>query len=383
MSAGENLPMTKIGIITYHSAYNFGSALQAYATQQAVNKICGNSEIVNYRLDEQNYFYKTLYRRKYGPKVLIKDLLMFPVAKARRERAEKYEAFFRDHFTMTEEVSEPEQVQLLWSQYDVMISGSDQIFSKKSHELRNNDWKYMNPYLLSEFHGRRISYASSLGGATEEDVLHIVPALKKFDALAFREAASAKRMEDLLQQPIDVVLDPTFLLSKEEWIEKLHLQKAQEEKYVLVYSLRNPQTVSKLIKPLSEFAEKRNCRVRMVTPFTYFPIIDSRFDNHPEYGPIDFLSALYNAEAVVTDSYHGTILAVNFNKDVYSISGNNLHEQRKADVLDRLSLSNRVLHQADALEKASSHSIDYSEVNKKIFHMREQSLDYLKNNMCM
>ena len=383
MSAGEKLLMSKIGIITYHSAYNFGSALQAYATQQAVNKICGNSTIVNYRLAEQNYFYKTLYRRKYGPKVLIKDFLMLPVAKARRERAEKYEAFFRDYFAMTEEVSEPEQVQMLWGLYDVMISGSDQIFSKKSHELRANDWKYMDPYLLSGFQGRRISYASSLGGATEEDVHHIVPSLKEFDALAFREASSAKRIENLLQQRIDVVLDPTFLLSKEEWIEKLHLQKTIEEKYVLVYSLRNPQTVSKLVKPLSEFAKKRNWRVWMVTPFTYFPIIDSRFENHPEYGPIDFLSALYNAEAVITDSYHGTILAVNFNKDVYSISGNNLHEQRKADVLERLGLSCRVLHQANALEKASSHSIDYSEVNKKVFHMREHSLDYLKRNLCL
>ena len=370
--------MYNVGILTYHSAYNFGSAIQAYATQQTVNKIIGNSEIINYRLQEQDYFYQTYYRMKYGPKVLLKDLMMFPVVGKRSVRAKRFEDFFSNYFVLTDRLTEPEEVSALWNQYSILISGSDQIFSKKSHELRNNEWKYMDPYLLEGFNGKKISYASSIGGATAEDIQHIVPSLQKFDSLSFREESVAKKIEDILGEPIKVVLDPTFLLTKEEWIEKLKLRRVEDEKYILVYSLRNPQTVSKLIKPLKAMAKKMDCKVKMVTPFTYIPLLDSTFENHLEYGPREFLSALYNAECVVTDSYHGSILSVNFNKDFYSLCGNTTHELRKVDILERLGLRERVISNPNILLKQDYELIDYDRINAIISDMRSESVSYLK-----
>ena len=63
--------MSKYGIITYHSAYNYGSVFQAYATQWALDKIGIKAEVINYRPEEQNYFYKKLYRFKYGVKTAV------------------------------------------------------------------------------------------------------------------------------------------------------------------------------------------------------------------------------------------------------------------------------------------------------------------------
>lgn len=80
--------MKKIGIITYHSAYNYGSVLQAYATQYAVKKLGYDSEIINYRMKEQRKSY-ALYRMNCGMKSLLKDLMQFPVQDKRKQRVRK------------------------------------------------------------------------------------------------------------------------------------------------------------------------------------------------------------------------------------------------------------------------------------------------------
>ena len=73
--------MENIAIITYHAAYNYGSVLQAYATQFIVEKLGYGAEIINYRMQEQNYIY-SLYRTKYGLKTFLKDLMQLPIHKS-------------------------------------------------------------------------------------------------------------------------------------------------------------------------------------------------------------------------------------------------------------------------------------------------------------
>ena len=70
---GDELTLSKIGIITFHSAYNYGSVLQAFATQTFIKKLGSENEIINYRLDEQRRVYSNL-RFNYGYKEFIKDL---------------------------------------------------------------------------------------------------------------------------------------------------------------------------------------------------------------------------------------------------------------------------------------------------------------------
>ena len=76
----------RIGIITYHSAYNYGSALQALATQEAVSRITETkAEIINYRTDEQKRVY-ALYRKMHGPKIFLEDCALFPIQGKRKKR---------------------------------------------------------------------------------------------------------------------------------------------------------------------------------------------------------------------------------------------------------------------------------------------------------
>ena len=367
----------KTGVLTYHSAYNYGSVLQAYAMQKALASLNYPADLINYRMDEQRRFYQPLYRTNFGVKTLMKDLLQVPCHTKRQLRAERFEDFFRRHLLMTEEFSEPEEVASNWQQYDTIISGSDQIWNKHSCELAHNDWRYMEPYLLKGFEGRKISYASSVGNMTDDELQRILPELRQFDALSFREAMSAERMADLLDRLVETVLDPTFLLTKNEWIKRLQLQRENKEGYILAYFLRGPKKLAQLLPALSRIAKKLDCKVKLVTPFAYLPYPNKRIEYHLEYGPIEFMNALYNAESVVTDSYHGTILSVNFDKEFYSICMSGGAEFRKTDLLNRLGLQERIIHDAAEIPELNLSPIDYTAVYARLADMRQHSMDYL------
>lgn len=374
--------MANIALITYHAAYNFGSVLQAFATQTALKKLGYDAVIINYRMREQKEFYRQLGMRKKSVKWTVKRVLLFPMRQAFQARGRAYEDFFASKYRLTEEIEEPEEVLAQLKEYDVVISGSDQIWNKHSLELTENEWRFMDPYLLKGFPGRRVSYASSIGNMTDAELQRIAPELGRFDAIALREAQSAEKLSRLLKRPIEAVVDPTFLLTKEDWIREVPLQKeTPRRRYILAYFLWNYGTTKQNLQWLSAlaaFAKRRGCQVRLITPYIYLPFLDQRIEYHQEYGPLEFLNALYNAEAVVTDSYHGTILSVNFGKEFYSQCHTGKAEFRKTDILARLGLSGRIIHDMGELAAPSLPPIDYQAVQERLGQLREQSSQYLK-----
>ena len=132
---------------------------------------------------------------------------------------------------------------------------------------------------------------------------------------------------------------------------------------------------------LSRLAKKRDCKVKLITPFAYLPYPDRRIEYHPEYGPIEFLEALYNAEAIGTDSYHGTILSVNLGKEFYSICKSGGAEFRKTDILGRLGLQDRIIHDVVMIPELDMPPIDYTDVYAKLDDLRQHSLKYLQTSL--
>lgn len=372
----------KIGIITYHSAYNFGSALQAYATQKAIGKLGYENEIVNYRMNEQKEFYQKLCRTKYGVKIFLKDIMQFKAFPEKKKRAEAFENFFAKYMKLSKEVIEPEEACNVLEEYAIAVSGSDQIWNKHSCELENNDWKYMYPYLLAGYTGKKISYASSIANMSDVELETIAPYIQKFNYVSVREHSNAEKMRGVFKRDVAAVLDPTFLLNREEWIEELGLVEERTEKYILYYSLGSIKVQLSRVEMLRELANREQCKVFIVTPFAYVRE-DSVFENHPEYGPIEFMKALLNAHMVVTDSYHGTILSVNLGKDIYSLCNKGGSEFRKTDVLCRIGLEDRIIFDhSEIFERrygANNSSINYESVWNRVSELRQKSLCYLKD----
>ena len=370
-----------IGLITYHSAYNYGSVLQAYATQVALRKLGYDSKIINYRMINQKKYYQSLCRTSLGLRLFVIDFLLFPIAKERKIRNEKFESFITKALSLSDEANTAADALEIMSSYDCVISGSDQIWNLHSNELDNQPFDAIRPYLLDGYDGGKISYASSIGNMTKDELDQIIDCIRKFDAVSFRENTSVKKISDLYGIFTTNVPDPTFLLSKKEWIESFGLQHEDEGDYIFYYSLGGPKIQKRRAKELADFAYRLNLKVKMVTPFAYFNIDKDLVEIHPEYGPEEFLDSILNAKMVITDSYHGTILSVNFNKDVYSLCGDGESEFRKTDILRQLCMSGRIITSVGELNRKEFSSVDYTAVNKKIESFRQVGLEYLSHSI--
>ena len=372
------------GLITYHSAYNFGSMLQAYATQQTIEKLGYSCEMINYRMKSQKEFY-TLIRTRYGLNNMVNDLLLIPEMRQRRLRAAKFEDFMAKYMKLSKEYSEPEQLTELRDAYDVVVSGSDQIWNKLSNELARADFKYITPYFLEQFNGHKISYASSLAGMNDEDLKKAEPLIREFAHISMREDEAAKRMEKLLGREVASVLDPTFLLTKEEWDEHLRLGSNNNlQDYYLFYSLNGgkhgyTETNTILHNIEDGLCKDRNRKIVTITPFLHIKKTD-RIRPQVNIGPRGFLSLIRNASEIITNSYHGTILSVNLNKPVVSLCNVGAADNRKVDVLNKLGLNSQVINSVEEIGRVED-PIDYEAVNEKLAVLRQASIDYLENSL--
>lgn len=373
--------MNGIAILTFHAAYNVGSVMQAYATQHALETLGFQCEIINYRTRYQKDFYNKLLVRKYGFGRMLRSLMRFPSWPSLRERSCRYESFINTSLKLTDEMSSPEEVFSVWNRYDAAVSGSDQIWNKRTIELRNAPWTYMEPYLLHGYNGRKVSYASSIGCMDDADLSIIGHEVSTFNAVSVREKYAAERLSKYTTKNVVTVGDPTLLLDKEEWIESLYLDKrALQGQYLLCYSLNGKKAVLGYAPLLSSILDERGLDYAVViSPFAEVQFHDSRIRCYPQYGPVDVVAALWGAAAVVTDSYHGTVFSVNFGKDFWSICTTGGTEYRKHELLETLKLEKQALTSGDVESTRGLSRVNYEETSHIIHDLRVRSLIYLRD----
>lgn len=115
-----------IGLITYHAAYNYGSVLQAYATQSTITDMGHDVTVIDYRPLEGERYYERLYWRGLGLKSSLADLTMLPVAGLRKKRMRNFERFINTNIHVGQRrYQEPEELNSLADAFDVAVSGSD------------------------------------------------------------------------------------------------------------------------------------------------------------------------------------------------------------------------------------------------------------------
>lgn len=366
----------KIGIITYHSAYNFGSVLQAYATQKVVESMGFSTDILNYRMKSQYQYYSMLHTRQ-GIKSFLKDMLHFPQIPQYMLRKKRFGKFIRE-MNLTEEFREPEDAKLYAERYDTFISGSDQIWNKHSNELISVDWKYMDPYLLTFTERKKVSYASSVVNMTKEELQHISDKIQKFDAVSFREKQSCEILHETAGIESEAVLDPTLLLGKDSWeaVSGELPEKLRGRKFVLYYALEGVKKTKAVMSKLRRFTEERGCELVMITPLSY-AAGGKRVHSMIEAGPKEFLALVQNAELVLTNSYHGTLFALNLGTDFYTLREPASKDNRVISILSLLGLNNRIITSLDEVPSGFQ-KIDFAVAWEKKNVYREKSIKYLQ-----
>ena len=367
--------MKKIRTITFHASYNFGSNLQAYALQEYIKQIFKKNnekvdyKIINLRTKKQREIYN--YRTdSTGVKKYLKSILFGHKLKIREK---KFEEFINTKLDITNKMYDSINKLEDEDVADYYISGSDQLWNANALDF---SWAYFLDFVQS---GKKISYSASFGAKdhildkkSEERLMALI---SKYDYLSVREEKSYNRVNKYLpDKECNINVDPTILLTKEEWTNRLLKdQKKIDSEYILFYTLRMNKDRVRLVKELSKTLK---LPVVVLNPACMYDILGG-FIRKYDSGPIEFLNYIKNSKLVVSSSFHGTLFSILFNKPFYSIDG--IKDFRIATLLKKTGLEDRSISINDSIRRKLDNlsNINFNKVNKVFEMERRKSEDYL------
>ena len=358
----------KTGLVTFYHIHHYGALLQAYATERSVERCGSQCEIVDYYVNQNN----DLFRRPTGLGSAAADVhtaLHYAPLKARYQR---FEDFSRQYLRISghrfQSVEELKSAEL---PYDVILSGSDQIWNPKIFP----DGRF-DPVFFGAFSRRRkIAYAPSFGiphvpeGMEEE----LRGYLAGFSHVSVRERQGQVIVEEVTGKTVPVVLDPTLLLDREEW--SAIAQPPADKGYILCYCISKPGALSPYIHALAEktgLPVVQLCGIRQKVHPKAKCVLDA--------GPAEFLGLFQNASYVCTNSFHGTVFSVQFQKPFFTaVAPSELaapESSRTFSILSRLGLTGRIIGKGDTA--GLDDAIDWASVDRRLEEARQSSLTYLR-----
>lgn len=368
----------KIGLITFHGSHNHGSMLQAYATQQILNQLGYENEIINFRMKSQKEYY-ALYQTHYGFMRFFRGIILnLPFHFSKKKRFDKFENFLRKRYKLSgAELNSYDDLKKVSDKYTAFISGSDQIWSNRIPELVHSDIDYSGVYFLDFAceQSKKVAYASSIGESTYEELLPKKELLLKYQAISTREKSGAEILSKIIKAKVETVLDPTLLLNKKDWNTIAGKSPLIKGKYALLYTLQGIRPGREWAKYLHLFGEKMGLQIICVSPFV--PIISTKVRNLINVGPEDFINLIEHAEVIFTDSFHGTAFSINLNKPFYSLNRITSKDKRKIDLLKLMRLENRSISSPKDILSIKNYNLEYTEVNKILNEERVRSKNFL------
>ena len=293
----------KTGIITFHFVNNYGGALQAYALRRYMSEnFCEDTELIDYRhwfirlTDAVRMAPLTPNFRYYGP-----WLRAFGKMRIRRR---KFADFMKNRGNLSPRVDFEGGLGKLNGRYQLMICGSDQIWNPML------TCGLAKPYFLAfpMEHCKRISYAASVGGTTyKRDKMQEY--IRRLDAVSIREKTDWLESDPELGT-VEHHIDPTMLLDPREW-QEVAVPPKRKEKYILTYFMQKNEGAYAIIEQIKR---ETGCKVYDISRYGYQP--DCVDECLVDVGPEEFVGLFASAQHVCTNSFHGLVFSLIFNKTV-------------------------------------------------------------------
>lgn len=359
-----------IKVITRHAPSNYGSLLQSIATITILERLGHTCEIIDYIRDDEHGLkaVTTSLNGKQGwngnP---LKKLAYIALRYPEEKTAEiKFSRMRKKYLKLTQRCRAHEDLRLLDA--DVFMTGSDQVWGPTLNG------QYDEAYFLSFVTGKpRTAYAASFGRTdfTPQILAEYKKLLSTYSDIAVRENSAVDLLTQMGISCAGQVLDPTLLLTGEEWSKRI--KRNMEGKYVLVYQLHNNPVLTDYAL---RFARHTGLPLYRISPtfhqirrggkFIYLPDLD------------EFLSYIKNCTYFLTDSFHGTAFALNFNKQFIEILPNNKTGSRNQSILQLTGLTDRILTDFSDFSMADK-VIEYTSVNNILAKERQKSIAILKS----
>lgn len=369
--------MKKIATITFHGAHNYGSNLQAYALQEYIKRMFeSNNEpieysILNLRTKTQLGLY-SIFKPNNNVKNIIKNIILLPYLKQLRIKFKKFEEFINNNLEITSiNYSTEAELENSNLKYDYYISGSDQLWN-----VRATDFNWANLLGFSK-NAKKISYSASFGPLDINwdlyDKERFSKLLDQYDSISVREVGSYNQVKTLTNKESEIHVDPTLLLSVDEWEKLIGDDRQVKQRYIFFYSLETSREDIKLVKAISKKLGLPVVITKYANKNDYFNSFIKRYDS----GPIDYLNLIKNADLVISASFHGMVFPIIFNVPFYAING--LADNRIGNLLNSTKLQDRSISNTDwEIKVKEAFNIDFNYSNQVIEKERNRSRRYLE-----
>lgn len=359
----------KVGILTWHYYFNFGSSLQAFALQKLIEGLGYDVRILNYRnpLLDKRIWWKDAARV-----VLCHTIGLFSQRVRNKYSISNAERFQKRYLRQTKRFENPECLPLHIKGYRSLVYGADQIWAPNVYKPI-----YMGAYVPDGV--RKVSYAASVGLNHIPDELADTYAsnLSSFHAIAVREEEGRDLLKSRCNVDAQVVLDPTLMIEVQVYrnMERpLDVPIAGE--YLFCYFLNKTHQYRERVK---EYAKRHGLQIVGCSDKESDAEWMYRLEN---VGADQFLWLVDNATAVFTDSYHGSIFSLLFHKDFWTLvrfaeDSPICQNSRIRQLQNYFGIGHRIISATSEMDE--SKAIDYELFERQLTELRLHSLTYLRN----
>lgn len=369
----------KILIITLYGEHNYGNKFQNYALQTVIEKyncecytlnnenlsrnyICNQEEMKIWTRIRRNLKFHQIKRIISG----MKNKICFKIKrKMVQQRHEKFCDFSRKYIKQCKSENYDE----INKEFDAICLGSDQIWNPY----------YMNnfEYAYGMFSNNVFSYAASFGidEIPSKYIEKVKYGLNRIKNISVREERGAQIVKEITGKDAKVVLDPTLLLTQKEWSEvEKRSESSPKGKYVFLYFLGNLKRKAK--KKIEEFARENKLEIVYIN--------QKILNNYYTSAPGEFLYLLKNSEIVITDSFHGTVFSIIYQKPFYVIEREDSDKKmnsRIESLFKLLDVKNRFLDSDLHELNRFNLECDFTTINSKLDNLRKKSLEYIEKTI--
>lgn len=383
--------MKPIGLVTCYFHHNYGSMLQAYATEMIMKEMGLPFETIackapiNYMVSN-----KFLYIVK---KLMIGDWKM-KLGKIKIERAKKqnpqfaknwevrnacFDQFAATKFHLSSYCKNRVELTRMANNYSALLVGSDQLWRTDSVEHGYYTLEWVPDGI------RKIAYSTSIGVKKVPwfQVQKNRNFMNRFDHIALREQSACDLVKQLTGRNVEVVLDPTLLFTGEMWMDIQQEKTLIDGKYIFCYLLGDNPEQRELIKQVKV---KTGIKIVALQQLDDYIASDEGFADQAPYnvGPAEFLNYIRNAEYVFTDSFHCSVFSILYKKNFFTF--NRFKETIKQNTNTRIDnllnltgLSARRMTSEKTADDILMFQMSFTGVDDKLNKLRESSMNYLKN----
>lgn len=345
--------MKKILIITLFGLKNYGNRLQNYAVSEIVKKIGYKPYSLHVGESDNAIVHNMKMIKRYLCHFF--GVRKFPFKKS-------FKRFNRKHIKTKEVRFDKIYSNNFTKKYDYVFLGGDQIWGEYRDKYPRDDYWFGGMFDRN----KRVTMCPSFGGTwvAQEDRELFTKYLCELEHISIREESGAKLVKEMTGRDATVVIDPVMALTTEEWKKVFNVEKYADEDYILSCLLgKDDELIERKINELASGIDIKKL---------YRDTIES------QEGPDGFLSLIYNAKAVCTDSFHCAAFSILFKKPliVFDRAGfDKTQTTRLMNMLEKFGLTDRYI---DNLDYAKLYTCDYSHIDSILNAEREKFYDFLK-----